>query len=96
MIALLQTIDLILSLYTWVLIIAAVLSWLVALNVVNPYSPAVRSLGRGIEVLTEPLLRPIRRVLPTAGGMDFSPVVLLIAIYFLRRFIPEVVFGIMG
>ncbi len=95
MIALVQTIDLILGLYTWVLIVAAVLSWLVAFNVVNPYSPAVRSVGQAIHVLTEPLLRPIRRILPPAGGMDFSPVVLLIAIFFLRRFIPEVLLGMM-
>ncbi|MFA5119666.1 YggT family protein [Zavarzinia sp.] len=95
MIALVQTIDLILGLYTWVLIVAAVLSWLVAFNVVNPYSPAVRAVGQAIHVLTEPLLRPIRRILPPAGGMDFSPVVLLIAIFFLRRFIPEVLLGMM-
>lgn len=94
MIALVQTIDLVLSLYTWVLIISAVMSWLVAFNVINPYSPAVRAIGQAVHVLTEPLLRPIRRVLPMAGGMDFSPVVLLIAIFFLRRFIPEVLLGL--
>lgn len=93
MIALVQTIDLILSLYTWVLIGTAILSWLIAFNVINPYSPAVRSIGQGLHVVTEPLLRPIRRVVPSAGGMDFSPVILLIVIFFLRRFILEVLLG---
>ncbi|MDD3444063.1 MAG: YggT family protein [Zavarzinia sp.] len=94
MIAIVQTIDLILSLYTWVLIISAIMSWLVAFNVINPYSPAVRSIGQGLYAVTEPLLRPIRRVIPSAGGMDFSPVVLLIIIFFLRRFIPEILLGL--
>ncbi|RJF88502.1 YggT family protein [Oleomonas cavernae] len=94
MIALIQTIDLILGLYTWVLIISAVMSWLIAFNVVNAYSPAVRSIGQVLYVLTEPLLRPIRRILPATGGVDFSPIVLLIAIFFLRRFIPEILLGL--
>jgi YggT family protein len=94
MIALVQTIDLILGLYTWVLIISAVMSWLIAFNVINTYSPAVRSIGQVLYVVTEPLLRPIRRILPSTGGVDFSPIVLLIAIFFLRRFIPEVLLGI--
>lgn len=94
MIALVQTIDLILGLYTWVLIISAVMSWLIAFNVINTYSPAVRSIGQVLYVVTEPLLRPIRRILPSTGGVDFSPIVLLIAIFFLRRFIPEMLLGL--
>jgi len=94
MIALVQTIDLILGLYTWVLIISAVMSWLIAFNVINAYSPAVRSIGQVLYVVTEPLLRPIRRILPATGGVDFSPIVLLIVIFFLRRFIPEMLLGL--
>ncbi|MCF4165384.1 YggT family protein [Zavarzinia compransoris] len=94
MIALVQTIDLVLNLYSWVLIISAIMSWLIAFNVINPYSPAVRSIGQGLYVITEPLLRPIRQVIPTAGGIDFAPLVLLIIIFFLRRFIPEILLGI--
>ena len=94
MIALVQTIDLILLLYTWVLIISAVMSWLIAFNVINTYSPAVRSVGQALHVVTEPLLRPIRRILPATGGVDFSPIVLLIVIFFLRRFIPEILLGL--
>jgi YggT family protein len=85
--AILDVILLILNLYTWVIIISAVLSWLLAFNVVNYDNSFVRSIWSGINALTEPLLRPIRRVLPRMGAIDISPIILLLAIFFLERVI---------
>lgn len=67
------------ELYTWVVIAGVVLSWLMAFGVINAYNPFVRSLWQGLNAVTEPLLRPIRNMLPNLGAIDISPVVLLIA-----------------
>jgi len=85
--AILDVILLILNLYTWVIIISAVLSWLLAFNVINYDNNFVRSVWSAITALTEPLLRPIRNILPRMGTIDLSPIVLLIAIFFLERII---------
>jgi YggT family protein len=77
----------VITLYIWILIAAAVLSWLVAFNVVNRYNPTVRIIGDTLFRLTEPLLRPIRSVLPSLGGLDISPVILILALLFLERVI---------
>ncbi|NJR13538.1 MAG: YggT family protein [Phyllobacteriaceae bacterium] len=84
MLALLQTIDLALSIFTWLLIGSAVFSWLYAFNVVNPRNQAVSMIGNMLFRVTEPALRPIRRFIPDMGGLDLSPIVLLLAIFFLR------------
>ncbi len=75
----------IITLYIWVLIAAAVLSWLVAFNVVNAYNPIVRNIGETLHRLTEPALRPIRNLLPNLGGIDISPVILILGLLFLER-----------
>ena len=85
--AILDVILLILNLYTWVIIASAIFSWLYAFNVVNPRNQFVALIGRTIYQLTDPLLRPIRRVVPSFGGLDISPVILLIAIFFIQRLI---------
>ena len=77
----------VITVYIWILIAAAVLSWLVAFNVVNRYNPTVRMIGDTLFRLTEPLLRPIRNVLPSLGGLDISPVILILALLFLERVI---------
>jgi YggT family protein len=82
--ALFLVIDLVLQAYVWILIAAAVLSWLVAFNVVNTRNPVVASIGEFLYRITEPLLRPIRNALPNLGGIDVSPVVLILIIIFLR------------
>lgn len=74
----------ILSLYQLIIFIWVILSWLVAFNVINPYNQIVSGIIRGTGALVEPGLRPIRRILPTLGGMDFSPIVLLLIIQFLK------------
>jgi YggT family protein len=75
----------IITLYIWVLIAAAVLSWLVAFNVVNPYNQVVRNIGETLHRMTEPALRPIRNILPNLGGIDISPVILILGLLFLER-----------
>ena len=85
--ALLDVILIVLQLYVWVLIISAVLSWLVAFNVVNPYNQLVRTISEIVYKLTEPLLAPLPSVLPSIGGLDLSPMVLILIIFFLERVI---------
>ncbi len=85
--AILDVILIVLQLYVWVLIAAAVLSWLVAFNVVNPYNPVVRTVGELIFRITEPVLKPIRSILPSLGGLDLSPMVLILIIFFIERVI---------
>jgi len=77
-------IDLVLHAYIWLLIAAAVLSWLVAFNVVNSRNQFVGMVGDFLYRVTEPLLRPIRSVLPDLGGIDISPVILILIIIFIR------------
>lgn len=84
MLALFQTIDLALNLYTWVLIASALFSWLYAFNVINSSNQFVGSIGSFLYNVTEPALRPIRRVLPNLGGIDISPIILLLLIFFIR------------
>tara|TARA_Y100000815_G_scaffold175811_1_gene160056 strand:- start:1043 stop:1342 length:300 start_codon:yes stop_codon:yes gene_type:complete len=86
MYALLSTIDVALSLYTWIIIASAVFSWLYAFNVVNPNNRFVGMIGEFLYRVTEPALRPIRRILPDLGGIDLSPIVLLLIIMFIRTF----------
>lgn len=74
-----------LQVYVYVLIATAVLSWLVAFNVVNPRHPAVAMIGQFLLAITEPVLRPIRRLLPNMGGIDISPVIVIIIIIFIQN-----------
>ena len=77
-------IDVVLNLYMWCFIIAAILSWLVAFNVINTQNRFVYSIGDGLYRLTEPLLRPIRSFLPNFGGIDFSPLVAILLLLFMK------------
>jgi YggT family protein len=78
-----------LDLYKWVVIGAAVLSWLIAFNVVNIRNDVVRSVWNVLDALTTPLLRPIRNFLPNLGGIDISPVILLLVISFVQYLIGD-------
>lgn len=84
MLALFQTIDLALSIYTWIIIASAVFSWLFAFNVVNTRNQFVGMIGEFLYKATEPALRPIRRIMPDLGGLDISPIILLLLIFFIR------------
>jgi len=85
MFALFKTIDLILNLYLFVLIGSAVFSWLYAFNIVNPQSAFVRAIAQFFYAATEPVLRPIRRIIPNLGAIDISPMVVFLIIYFLQN-----------
>ncbi len=82
--ALFWLIDQVIGLYITLVIVQVVLSWLVAFNVVNTSNRFVYLVGDFLHRVTEPALRPIRRLLPSMGGMDLSPVVLILGLYFLR------------
>ena len=73
-----------LDLYWWVVVIAVVVSWLVAFGVLNTYNEFARTIIRALAALTEPVFRQIRRVIPPIGGLDLSPLIVLIAIWFLQ------------
>jgi YggT family protein len=85
MLALIQTIVLALDLYWWIIIASAIFSWLYAFNVVNPRNQFVGTIGNMLFRLTEPALKPIRRFMPDLGGIDISPIILLLIIYFIRE-----------
>jgi YggT family protein len=89
MYSLLNLISTVIQLYIYVLIAAAVLSWLIAFNVVNTRNQFVAAVADTLYRLTEPVLAPIRRILPNLGGLDLSPVVLILLLVFLRNLIFE-------
>ena len=90
--SILDIVLLILQIYIWLLIAAAVLSWLVAFNVVNTRNQVVAMIGEFLYRITEPLLRPIRSMLPNLGGIDVSPVILILLILFLENVIVRYVY----
>ncbi len=87
--ALLEVILIALQLYTYLIVASAILSWLVAFNVVNTRNDFVRSIGRFLDAVTEPVLRPIRNILPNLGGVDISPIILILLIIFIQNLIVD-------
>ena len=85
--AVLDVILLALQLYTWIVIASALVSWLIAFNVVNTRNDFVNAITNFLYQATEPVLRPIRSILPNLGGIDVSPIILLLLIFFLERVI---------
>lgn len=92
--SILVILDYLLQFYSWIVIAQVVFSWLYMFGVVNPRNDAVNMIGRFLYQATEPVYRPIRNILPNLGGFDLSPVVVLLAIWFLRMFIPEMAYKI--
>jgi YggT family protein len=84
LLSLLAVVDFLLQVMMWIIVIQVILSWLVAFNVINTHNDFVRSFLRALDRITAPLYGPIRRILPDFGGLDFSPVVILLLIYVLR------------
>ena len=78
------------SLYWWIVIIAVVMSWLVAFGVVNTFHPFARGVVRFLDAVTEPVFRQVRRVIPPIGGLDLSPLIVLILLEFLSMSIDYV------
>ncbi len=94
--AVVDIINLLLTIVTWVIIGQVVLSWLFAFNVLNTSSNGVRQFAVAIDRITAPLYRPIRRILPDFGGIDFSPLVVLILIQVIRKLLAGVVIQAYG
>ena len=78
------------DLYIWVVIIGAILSWLVAFNIVNTSNRVVYMIGDFLYRITEPALRPIRRFMPNLGGVDISPVILILGLFFAQMVLTNV------
>jgi YggT family protein len=87
MVAVFEVILVILRIVSWIIIIQAILSWLVAFNVLSLRNPAIESIWTGLERLTEPVYRPIRNLLPQMQGLDLTPLIVLLLIFFLQSVI---------
>ena len=85
--ALVSTLNLILSLVWWVFLIMIIMSWLISFNVINTRNQFVAGVWRALNQITDPILRPIRRVIPPMGGLDLSPIIVFIIIFFLQQLI---------
>ena len=90
MTAVLNLIDNVVALYIWILFFSVIASWLINFNVINTSNRVVYMIVDALYKLTEPALRPIRRLLPNMGGLDLSPVVLILLLYFIRDLIFDV------
>jgi len=95
MYALLSLISTVIEIYIWILVASAVLSWLIAFNVVNTRNQIVAMVTDVLYRLTEPVLAPLRRILPNFGGLDISPVVVILLLIFIRRLLFELFFGML-
>ena len=84
-IALINILQLLLTVLTWIIIAQVIISWLFAFNVINPGSGFMRALVEALDKITAPLYRPIRKIMPDFGGIDFSPLVLILAIAIVSR-----------
>lgn len=87
MYAVLATISMVLNIVWWIFLIMIIMSWLISFNVINTRNQFVAGLWRVVNQITEPILRPIRRIIPPMGGLDLSPLVVFIIIFFLQNFI---------
>jgi YggT family protein len=85
--AILQTLNFILQIVWWVFLLMIIMSWLISFNVINTRNQFVAGLWRVLNQITEPILRPIRRVVPPVGGLDLSPLIVFIIIFFLQSLI---------
>ena len=93
---LLEVLYMAIELYIWLIIAMAILTWLVAFDIINRHNQFVSTVGRFLWKITEPPLRPIRRILPDLGGIDISPVILIFALIFLQRLIAQLSFSLVA
>ena len=82
-------VDWVIQIYIWILIASAILSWLVAFDVVNRRNPMVNKIGQFLFQVTNPVLRPIRRVVPLIGGVDLSALIVILLLWFIRNLLFE-------
>ncbi len=93
MIYLLQIVQFALTVVWWIIVVQAILSWLIAFNVINTSNNAVRQIWMALEKMTDPIYRPIRRVLPDFGALDLSPLVVLLLVGLLDRLVTTAIIG---
>ena len=91
--ALLQTVSLILTIVWWLFLIMIIMSWLINFNVINTRNQFVDAVWRIVNQVTEPILRPIRRIVPPIGGLDLSPIIVFVIIFFLQNWIASMAVG---
>ena len=96
LLALFDILIMLLWVLSWIIIIQAILSWLVAFNVINTHNDFVRSVYYALDRLTAPIYRPIRKILPDFGGLDFSPLVILLLIMVLDQLLRGVAIEVMA
>ena len=91
--AILQTLSFILNIVWWIFLIMIIMSWLISFNVINTRNQFVASVWRVLNQITEPILKPIRRVIPAMGGLDLSPLIVFVIIFFLQNWIASMAVG---
>jgi YggT family protein len=91
--AILQTLSFILGIVWWIFLIMIIFSWLISFNIINTRNQFVAAVWRALNQVTEPILKPIRRVLPNLGGLDLSPLVVFVIIFFLQQLIQSIAAG---
>jgi len=92
-----QIVEVLLDVLWWIIIVQALMSWLLAFNVINLYNDTVRAVWQALEKITDPIYRPIRRIMPDFGALDLSPLVVLMIIYIIGRvIIPHIAAWYMG
>jgi YggT family protein len=95
MVSLLEVLYYAIDVYIWLLIAMAVLSWLIAFNVLNRRNNVVATIGNVLYRLTDPPLRPLRRIIPSFGGLDVTPVILILILFFIQRLIANNIYRFM-
>jgi YggT family protein len=93
LLVLLQIVQVLLNVATWIILIQAILSWLIAFNVINTHNDTVRQIWEALRKITEPFYRPIRRILPDFGALDLSPLVVLLILYILSNIIVPAIYA---
>lgn len=93
MIAVANLFNAIVQLILLEMFIWAVMSWLIQFNVLNPRNGAVRTIWNTLERINRPLLAPLRRIVPSLGGVDITPVIFLLLLYFVRDLVNQYLFG---
>jgi len=92
-----EILEVLLHVLWWIIFIQAIMSWLIAFNIINTWNDTVRAVWNALQRITDPLYRPIRRILPDFGGLDLSPLVVLLIIYLLRMIIlPRIAMSLLG
>lgn len=87
MITILQIVQLLLTIATWIIVAHAVMSWLIGFNVINTYNEFVRTIWQALERMTAPIYNPVRKILPDFGALDLSPLIVLLSLHILNNYI---------